>query len=443
MLQPEPEILSQPVREKIYRRNFFHFLTDSILFTLAMSILGPTTVIPDFLRQLTNSEILIGLSGNLFTIGFTLPQLLIARYIVRYERKKWWFVGPNIPVRFVILLFAGLIVWLGKEKPGVILVGFFIAYGITAFGDGLVGVPWADLAGTSLTARWRARMFGLTTIVTSIIMLLISPLIGVVLGEKGPGFPNNYAILFAVAGLLFVVSIVPGLFFHELPGGKAVQTLPTMGEFLPEIGRVLRQDGPFRAFILIRMLTNLFTMAAPFYIGYATVQLGLSSEVAVPVLVAMTTIGSLGGALAYTWLGERNNLLYIRLALGSSVLLPICALLAASPGQMLGPLPLYVGFLISGLAASSNLFAAYMNWVVDYAHADQRPVYVGLSNTLSALVLLVAPIIGGLLAEQFGYRPLFVVAMVMATAALFVSMRFLSDKPSEQLLVEAIQPATV
>ena len=44
-----------------------------------MAIISPTTVIPDFLRRLTDSEILIGLSSSLFTIGFTLPQLFIAR----------------------------------------------------------------------------------------------------------------------------------------------------------------------------------------------------------------------------------------------------------------------------------------------------------------------------------------------------------------------------
>lgn len=427
MTQSEPEILSETVREQLYRRNFFYFLADSILFTLAMNIIGPTTVIPDFLRRLTDSEILIGLSGNLFTIGFTLPQLFVARYIVGYERKKWWFVGPNIPVRFVILFFAGLTVWLGTGKPGLTLLAFFLAYGITAFGDGLVGVPWADLAGSSMNARWRARMFGITTIVTSIAMLLISPLIGVVLGDSGPAFPNNYALIFAAAGAFFVLSIVPGIFFHELPGGKAVEKLPAMREFLPALGRVLRDDGPFRSFILVRVFTNLFMMAAPFYIGYATVQLGLSSEVAVPILVAMTTVGSLAGAFAYTWLGERNNTLFIQLALGSAVLMPLCALLAAPAGQALGPLPLYFGFFVSGLAASSNLFAAFMNWAVDYAHPDQRPIYVGLANTVSALVSLITPFLAGILAEQVGYRSLFVVALLMALVALFIALRFLKD----------------
>src|SRR6185369_220648 len=116
--------------------NFLVLVTDGILFTVAMSIIGSTTLIPDFIRHLTNSEILIGLSSSMFDVGWTMPQLFIARFIVRFERKKWWFIGPNIPVRFVILIFAGVAVLLGKDRPGMILVAFLICYGIASVGDG-------------------------------------------------------------------------------------------------------------------------------------------------------------------------------------------------------------------------------------------------------------------------------------------------------------------
>ena len=102
--------------EPIYRRNFPFFLVDSILFSLAMGIMGPTTVIPDFVRHLTSSDVLIGLSSSIFDVGWTLPQLFVARHIVRYERKKWWFVGPNIPVRLVMLTFAAVTVLLCASR---------------------------------------------------------------------------------------------------------------------------------------------------------------------------------------------------------------------------------------------------------------------------------------------------------------------------------------
>ena len=426
--------LTPSAREKIYRRNFVFFLTDSILFTIALGIVGSTTVIPDFVRHLTSSEILIGLASSLFGIGYLLPQLFIARYLVRYARKKWWFVGPNIPVRFALVVLAGVIIWLGKDKPELVLLAFFLCYGVAAFGDGLVGVPWADLIGTSLDNKWRARMFGYTTASVGILLLLAAPLIAVILGESGPGFPNNYAILFGASGVIFVVSILPGLFIHELPGGKPVETLLPLREFLPDLWRLLRDDLPFRAFVIVGMLTSLFMMAAPFYIGYATVELGLSSQVAVPVLLAMQTIGSVAGAVVYSWFGARNNVLYIRLALAVACLLPISALVAG----IVGPLPLYFGFLVAGLATGTNLGSSYVNWLVGYAHADHRPVYVGLNNTLTAIISLIAPFISGTIAQTLGYRPLFVVSLVMALGALFVTLRFLVNPQSMEMKLDVV-----
>ncbi len=137
----------------------------------------------------------------------------------------------------------------------------------------------------------------------------------------------------------------------------------------------------------MRILTSHVYDGCPVLRGLCDGAAGDSSQVAVPALLAMQTIGSVGGAVLYTWLGARNNLPYIRLALIAAVLLPICALLAG----VVGPLPLYFGFLVSGLAVSGNLFSSYLNWVVNYAHADQRPIYVGLSNTVSAVVSLIAP----------------------------------------------------
>jgi MFS family permease len=88
-----------------------------------------------------------------------------------------------------------------------------------------------------------------------------------------------------------------------------------------------------------------------------------------------------------------------------------------------GPWTLYVGFLVAGVAIS-NLGFSYQNWVVTYADADRRPVYVGLFNTISAVVSMAAPFIGGTIAQRAGYPPLFMVSLVMALGALFVATRF-------------------
>jgi MFS family permease len=414
-------------REKVYRHNFPLFLMDSILFSLAMGILGPTTVIPDFVGQLTNSEILIGFSGSLFEIGWLLPQLFVARYLIRFENKKMWFIFPNIPSRLILLLFSGFVVWLGAGHPTAILIAFFICYSTAGIGDGIVGVSWADLIGTSLDARWRARLFGITSAVAGITMLLVvSPFIQKVLGDSGPDFPVNYALLFAASGSLFAISIIPTLFIRELPGGKAVSKVPSFSEFLPQLKEVLRTDAPFRSIVITRVLMALFAMASPFYIGFATEKLGLTREVAVPTLLATQAIGTIVGAVLYTWIAARQNLLYIRIVLATALLLPITALLSNIMGSWL----LYVGFFSAGMSLS-NLFASFMNWVMTYSHPDNRPIYAGLFNTVAAVVSLTSPFISGSIVRYFGHESLFIFVLFMGVAAWVVTIKYVTDPQKE------------
>ncbi|MFC1960348.1 MFS transporter [Chloroflexota bacterium] len=414
--------ISPAKRERVYRSNFAFFLVDGILFTVALGMMGANTVIPDFIRQLTDSEILIGLSSSLFEIGWLLPQLFVARYLIKFARKKWWFVGPNIPVRFAMLAYGIFLYALHPSQTTLMLVGFLVCYGIAAVGDGIVGVPWVDLMGSSMDNRWRARLFGLMTGLGALLMLGVAPIIAKILSDDGPVFPNNYALIFGIAGILLALSSLPVLFLRELPGGKPADTVPAFSEFIPQLGRVLREDGPYRNMIITRTLTSMFAMATPFYIGFATESLGMSNEVAVPGLFAMYTVGVLIGALLYSWLGNRHNYQYLQVALLTAALVPICALLAG----VIGPAPLYLGFFISGLALSS-LFSAYLNWIIMYSNPDELPVYTGLFNTISAVTLLASPIIGGLIVQTFGYRAVFATALVMVLGAFFMLTRHVID----------------
>lgn len=431
-------------RDAIYRRNFIYFWLDFILFSVAMEFISATTVIPDFVRKLTDSEIIIAISSQMFGIGYYLPQLFIARRLTRVAHKKWWFVGPNIPVRFVILGYGGLIILLGPSRPTVLLLGFLLAYGFAALGDGLVGVPWMDLIGSSLDDKRRARLFGWGSASVGILMLFLAPLTGYILDgdewgllgltidlpDLGLSYPNEYAVLFTIAGVFMVLTIPVGLFLHELPGGKPRETEPPFREYIGELTTVLGTDSQFRAMISVRLLVAFFTMATPFYIGLATERLDLSSGTAVRNMLFMQTLGSIGGSLLYARIGDRKTTLLVRLALSLGIFQPLLALLAAASG----PGPLYFVFLLNGIV-NSFVGVSFVNWVIMYATPDQRPVYSGLFNTISAVGLFIAPVMGGLLVQTFDYEAVYVVSLVMVLAALFVAIRFVREP--KKILVEA------
>jgi MFS family permease len=412
-----------PEREAIYRRNAAWFLADNVLINLGMGITGASTVVPDLVRHLTSSEVLIGLAGNLWMVGQTLPQLLVAPWVARARRKKGWFVGPNAVARLLMLLFAVLLWRADLASPERLLGAFFACYGLAALGDGVVGVAWADLAGNSLDNRWRARVLGVTALITGVAMLGLTPVIGMALARGG--FPRNYALLFGAAGALAALSIGAVPLVRELPPAGAVEladAAPT-GLSLRRLWAQARHDGPLRAFIVLRVLMSLFMMASPYYVGHATGPLGLDSAVAVPMLLAMQTGGSIVGALGYTWLGARSNLLALRLSMVGALLLPACALAAGR----LGPWALYLGFALSGLA-SSSMMSGYLNWIVGYAPSDRRAGYVALSNTVAGGMALLAPLLAGTLVARLGYGALFVAALTMAAAALLVATRALHER---------------
>jgi len=77
--------------------------------------------------------------------------------------------------------------------------------------------------------------------------------------------------------------------------------------------------------------------------------------------------------------------------------------------------------------------AGFLNWVLEYAPASDRPMYIGFANTLNG-VTLIMPLLGGwILAASGSYPALFVVA---AVGPLGVRTRFARE-------IVALHPALI
>ena len=63
---------------------------------------------------------------------------------------------------------------------------------------------------------------------------------------------------------------------------------------------------------------------------------------------------------------------------------------------------------------------------VEFGTEDERPIYIGLSNTLVAPIAILAPLFGGWLADAAGYQATFLFAAVgglVTTAVLYFLVR--------------------
>jgi MFS family permease len=71
---------------KNLRYNFTVNILDGAFFGLALGFASFVTVIPLFVSTLTDSAILIGLIPAIHSVGWQLPQLLIANHVARQRR---------------------------------------------------------------------------------------------------------------------------------------------------------------------------------------------------------------------------------------------------------------------------------------------------------------------------------------------------------------------
>jgi MFS family permease len=137
-------------------------------------------------------------------------------------------------------------------------------------------------------------------------------------------------------------------------------------------------------------------------------------------LLLMQTLGSVVGSLIFSRYGDRHILYFIRGVLVIGLMQPVMALIAS----VVGPGPLYLTFFGAGVVGGT-LVLSCLNWVILYASPEQRPVYSGLFNSVSAVALLTAPFIGGTIVGQLSYEAAFAAALAIMAAALYVALRYL------------------
>lgn len=395
------------------RRNFGLLYLDYLTFGMGITLVSSATVVPDFVRRLTTSDVLIGFSGSLYSFTWLLPQLYFAQIISRSARRKPFMSRYVIPFRLTMPIMAAVVAATSPGNQNGILAAFLAGYAIFALGDGLITLVWADLLGSSLPARWRSTLFGTAQFGVAIGALIMRELVRHILGPAGPAFPQNYAFLFVIAGALFQIGAVALTLTVEEETDTPPERGPAMREYLPYLGNVLRADAEFRHFALTRILLDLAGMAIPFFVVFGAQDLKLDSATLVGDSILLNTFGNATASILMGWLSRRSgSRAVIMVASMAKILSPTLALSSVALGQS----ALYAAFYLLGFV-NAGMGLGYFDWVITHAPPDRRPIYVGLTNTISAISNL-SPLLGGAILSLTSFPALFGGAILMGLLGL-------------------------
>ncbi len=413
-----------------YRWNFVAFLVDYVCFGIAFTFINPSSVLPAFVGQLTDSAPVIGLVGTVFSGGWLLPQLAVARLINDKPRKKPYMIAGMTGRAMLLVVALGLWAGLGRY-PAATLGLFFACLGLFAATDGVASVAWFDIFARAIPLKGRSRLMGMAQFISGLAGIGVGTLIGLILDRRP--FPGDYALLFTLAGLALVPSAFAMILIREPPP----EHTDPQADGGPQGGwlRLLVDDPAFRRLMICRLLVGMMGLATPFYVVHASDVLRLPLSIVGGFVVAQTVSGMVASAVLGL-VSERWGPRYVaRIGSAAAAIGPLIALLAHLAGSGGWPTQAYPSVYVALGIINSALMMGFFNYLLEIAPDGMRAAYVGLGNTIMGLLTLV-PIAGGWLLEATSYPTLFGVTAAVVAVGFLLTLGLKPPRRGAPLPVE-------
>ncbi len=409
---------------KNLRLNYTVNILDGAFFGFAMGFASITTILPLFVAKLTNSAILIGLISAIHMTGWQIPQLLMANMIARLPRFKptvmWMTVHERLP-----FLGLALIAWFLPHIgtiPALILTYLMITW--QGFGAGFTANPWQNLIGKVIPGDYLATFFGLQSSAANLLSSGSAVAAGLILEQVY--FPSNFGMCFLIAFLLMIFSFIALGFTRESKRENVISREAQI-PLWQNIRTILKRDKNFNWFLVSRAMVQFGVMAFGFYTVYAVTRLG-ASVVSVGVLTSVLMFTQVISNPLLGWLADHWSRKGV-LELGAVSILLSCLLASLATSVEL----LYPAMVLAGIA-NTAFWTVSMAITLQFGSEDDRPTYVGMANTFIAPATIIAPLLGGWLADISGYQTTFVVASVAGLAATLAFHFYVKDpRPIKQL----------
>jgi MFS family permease len=359
---------------------------------------------------------LIGLLATIGASGFYFPQLFTANFIERIPIKRDVVVKIGMFTERLPIFLLPLSALLAPLLPWAALALFFVLFAWHSFGAGAIAVAWQDMLAKIFPVRTRGRFLGITSVAGTASGVLGAMLAAYLLDHFI--FPYGYAISFALAGVMIFLSWIFIRMTREPAVYNTAPPVPHL-EYWKRIPAILRKDRNFRWFIVCQMILYLGGMAWGFVAVYATERWNLSDGY-VGGFTAWMLVGTSVGQLFAGMIGDRwGNKRALVMSTVAVIISSIIVLAASQPSWF----PL--AFALRGLGFGGFFVGGLM--VLEFSHPEVRPTYIGIGSTATGLAGMVAPLIGGWLAEAAGYLALFGVSLAVGLVGFVIFAFFVRD----------------
>ena len=307
-----------------------------------------------------------------------------------------WTVGG---LARIALLALALVPWM-TSVPATAIWLIIALNGVRSFMSNFGNPAWTVLVGDLVPPSLRARYFGNRNLMIMLAALLVAPLAGwlITAGNGWLGQPNlGYQ---AVLALAFVTGLAGTVCFTLIPEPhRAPRARQATGG--PRLWSALAGNRAFLGLVVSGFVWNLaLQMAAPFFNVYLVRHLGAGTTT-VGFLAAVNTLFGLIGSGIFGRVMARLGALKTQALTGLLIPIVPTAWIWVTASWQVGVLEAYAGLVWAGY----NL--ANFALLLELTPAAHRPQAVALYQTVVFASAVVGPLLGGWLADAFGFHVIF------------------------------------
>lgn len=370
-------------------RNAALILAGQLLSKLGDAVMNPKIVLTWIMSGLGAPDYLTSFLVPVRESGSLVPQLVIAKRVRELEvRKRAWAVSCVLQATCVAAMGA-VVMLLEGALAGWLILALLAAF---ALARGLSSVASKDVLGKTIAKTRRGRLTGWSASAAGGVTVAVAVLL-LVFGDRSIPLEVYALALLAGAGMwLLSAALVAGIVEEpgETEGG---------GNALEEARRhlrLLRDDAPFRRFVIARALLMCTALSTPYLVILAHRAHGADSWVLGSFLLA-GGVASLASGPVWGNLADVSSRIVMAIGgyAGAAGALVVAGLAAFAPDVLGVSLVLPLAFLVLSIA-HSGVRVGRKTYVVDLAEGNRRTDYVAVSNTVIGVLLLAAGLLGAL-----------------------------------------------
>lgn len=360
-------------------RNFFLILFSNVLTKLGDLLISPKTVLA-WLMSAVGAPALVAWLVPIRESGSMVPQMVIAAWVRRKAVRKWFWTLGSFGQAVSVAAMAASVWFLEGYAAGGGIVAALVVFSLAR---GFCSVSMKDVQGKCIPKTRRGRLSGLATTIGGTATVVLT---GLLFWDRGDPSIAFYTTLLLLAATLWVIA---GVLFANVEeyagetggGGNAIN------EAFKSLS-LLRNDAPFRHFVITRALLLCSALASPYFVVLAQQESDIGWMLGV-FLLASSLASSLSASF-WGWAADTSSrrVMIRGAAMASSVCL-VVGVLALVLGPGFGGAWFYpVAFFVLGIA-HAGVRLGRKTYLVDMAGGNKRTDYTAVSNTVIGVLLLV------------------------------------------------------